>query len=345
MVLNEAQQQALGGWLALAIGADAVEISCCERLGGGAIQENVALDVSVQGGPRAGLHALVLRTDAPSAVAESRSRIEEFEILRVAHGAGVKVPEPWAACPDPGVLGRPFAVMGRVAGEARGVRLVRDPEVIARGDAIVAEVAAELAKLHRIAPEPSLLPFVRVPQGPTHLARIADLRRGFDRLAEAQPVFEWGLRWLELGMPAALELRLVHADCRTGNVMVEAGGVTAILDWEFARFSDPLEDLGWFLARCWRFGAVNRHAGGIGSREAFLAAYEAARGRPVPRSVLPYWELFATIRWGMIAIMQAQRHYTGGERSLELALTAHVVPVLEREVLAYVEAIERGETR
>jgi aminoglycoside phosphotransferase (APT) family kinase protein len=115
-----------------------------------------------------------------------------------------------------------------------------------------------------------------------------------------------------------------------------------VLDWEFARYGNPLEDLGWFLARCWRYGRWEREAGGIGSRAAFLDAYETAAGHAVDRSRIPLFELLATLRWAVIALMQARRHYSGEERSLELALTLHVVPTLEQDILAYVDAIERG---
>ena len=41
----------------------------------------------------------------------------------------------------------------------------------------------------------------------------------------------------------------------------------------------------------------------------------------------------AHVRWAVIACQQAARHVCSGEESLELALTAHVVPELELEVL------------
>ncbi len=161
-------------------------------------------------------------------------------------------------------------------------------------------------------------------------------------MGEVQPVVEWGLRWLERHLPAVEPVRLIHADFRTGNFMVEEGRLVAVLDWEFARYGNPLEDLGWFLARCWRHGRWEREAGGIGSRAAFLDAYEAAAPGPLERALIPLFELLATLRWAVIALMQARRHYSGEEPSLELALTLHVVPTLERDILDYVQAIERG---
>ena len=53
----------------------------------------------------------------------------------------------------------------------------------------------------------------------------------------------------------------------------------------------------------------------------------------VDRARIGYWEIMAHVRWAVIALQQAERHASGGEDSLELALTAHVVPGLELEIL------------
>ena len=78
----------------------------------GAIQDNFALTVQCQGGPYEGMHELVVRSDAPSKVAASLSRSEEFAVLQVAFNAGVTVPEPLWMCEDTEVLGAPFLSWG-----------------------------------------------------------------------------------------------------------------------------------------------------------------------------------------------------------------------------------------
>lgn len=329
----------LEAWLARTLDARSVRIGAARRLSGGAIQDNVGLELEVEGGPRAGRHALVLRRDAPSTVAVSRSRLEEFALLEAAHRAGVPVPEPWCACGDPAVLGKPFYLMARVEGEARGARLVKDPAVAARGPELAAELGRALARIHGLRPPLPDLPFLEIPAEPLAV-RIAELRGHLDRLGEPQPVLEWGLRRLERARPGSGEITLVHADFRTGNLMLREGRLVAVLDWEFACLSDPLEDLGWMLAKCWRFGAVERECGGLGPREPFLAAYEAASGRRVDRRAVRWFELLATLRWAVVALLQAERHTSGRERSLELALTAHLVPQLEADVLDYLTLLE-----
>ena len=65
------RQFALADFLRTASGADAVEITRLELLGGGAIQENWGVDASFERGRLAGSQRLVLRTDAATGVPSS----------------------------------------------------------------------------------------------------------------------------------------------------------------------------------------------------------------------------------------------------------------------------------
>src|SRR3546814_20264189 len=75
----------------------------------------------------------------------------------------------------------------------------------------------------------------------------------------------------------------------------------------FASWSDPLEDVGWLCARCWRFGADDREVGGFGDRADFQRGYEAETGRAVAWRAVPYWEVLATVRWAIIALHPGER--------------------------------------
>jgi aminoglycoside phosphotransferase (APT) family kinase protein len=150
-----------------------------------------------------------------------------------------------------------------------------------------------------------------------------------DGLGAAEPALEWGLNRLEAEAPPPASPVLCHRDFRSGNYMVEAGRLTAVLDWEFAGWSDPAADLGWLTAPCWRFARPDLAAGGVGTRADLYAGYAALA--PLPEDArVRYWERMATARWVVIALLQAARP----EPSLELALTAHVVPELLLDLLA-----------
>ncbi len=321
-------------------GAGSVSVTS-RQLGGGAIQENYALDAVIDDGPMRGSHAWVLRTDAPSGVAVSRTREEEFALLSAARDAGVTVPQPLWLCTDTAVAGRPFYIMERLSGTADGRRLVQSDWSPAQRSAIVAALGGELARIHRIAPAASGLAFLEPPAAPPAARRIAQYRAYLDELTDPQPVLEWGLRWLELHAPGHEETVLCHCDFRTGNIMIDGDRVTGILDWEFADYSSPLEDLGWLCARCWRFGADEFEAGGIGGKDDLVNAYQRESGRTVGPDELTWWQIMAEVRWGVIALQQAARHLSGGETSLELALTGYMVPEMEMNLIKAITRMER----
>jgi aminoglycoside phosphotransferase (APT) family kinase protein len=244
----------------------------------------------------------------------------------------VKVPEPLGLCADAGVLGKPFYVMRRLDGTALGHILVNDAKWPGDRAKLARELGGELAKLHSISPPCDDLRFLKVPDGAPALAAIAEYRAWLDAYRDPRPALEFALRWLEREAPPKGDLALCHRDFRTGNYMVDAHGLTGILDWEFAGWSDPAEDLGWFCAKCWRFGRWDREAGGVGARADFLAGY----GKPVDPDALRYWEIMAHARWAVIALQQGERFVGGGQASLDLALTGRRIAELEFELLSMI---------
>lgn len=322
--MDETRRAALNAWLG-------VEITQASLLSGGAIQQNWALTLSDG-------QEWVLRTDNAATLAVSLPRSAEYALLRAAHAEGVTVPEPLMVCEDRSVIGTPFFVMRRVRGTATGFRLAKAAAAQGGDDALVRALGAELARIHRITPPRADLDFLGEPPADAGAAFIASMRARLDEGGTPRPAVEWGLAALERHLPPPLPPVLNHNDFRTGNLMVEGHAVTAVLDWEFAAWGDPHADLGWFCAPCWRFGNRALEAGGLGSRAAFVEGY----GAGADPARLPFWELAASIRWAVIAADQGARHLSGVERSLELALTAQIIPELEMDILAQVEALDAG---
>ena len=338
---DEDGRSALAGWLTKAAGATNASVVDAERLGGGAIHENWRVDVDFEGGPHAGAEAFVLRAEGDATLAESHGVAAEFAIARAAFAAGVTVPEPlWEG--DATVLGRAFSVSRFVEGVAAGHLLVRDETLGGDRAALIARLGEELARIQTLTPGDAAaagLHFLPLPQPSPAFATIEEFRAALDAHPRPRPALEWGLRWLELHAPASEALVLVHGDYRTGNFLVGDGGLQGILDWEFARWGDPLEDAGWFGARCWRFNRYDRRAGGLGD----LGDFARGLGRELPPQGLHYWELMAHLRWALIAIHQGERHSSGRQPSLELALTGRIVDELEVEILTLIEEGEGGE--
>lgn len=319
------------------------------KLGGGAIQENWALSLELDGGAHDGKHALVLRTDAATAIAESRSRVQEFALIKAAHDAGMTVPEPLWLDASGAVIGKPFTILRRLSGVAeprlvlgRLSDLAESGEVEEPGEVLARHLGQELARLHQVVPAnaPSSLGFLPPTGDDLIHQRVAQYRAWLDRLPEAQPVLEWALNWVEDRAPAVERITLCHRDFRLGNIMIEDGELRGILDFEFAGWSDPDEDLGWFCARCWRFGAYDKEAGGLGSKAAFFAGYAEVSGRQPDPQRVRFWEIVAALRWALIALDQGERCLAGGERRIELALTALRAIECEYDLLLEIDGFD-----
>ncbi|MFQ5622255.1 MAG: phosphotransferase family protein [Paracoccaceae bacterium] len=307
-----------------------VEIVDSARFSEGAIQENWSLELKFPDGAK---RMVVLRTDSASSIAASHSRAEEFQLLRAAWTAGVMVPEPLHCCTDPAVIGKQFILMQYVDGVALGPKVVRDETLGGDRKALVGELGRQLARIHKITPKTHSFDFLPDPPRDAGLAAVSAMRNYLDALSGPRPVLEWALRWLGRYAPKPSEVVLVHHDFRTGNYLLNDHGLAAILDWEFAGWSEPHEDIGWFTAMCWRFSGREKEAGGIGARGDFYRGYEAESGRRIEPERVYWWEVAAHLRWAIIALQQAERFLVGGERDLELALIGHRVVEMEAEIL------------
>jgi aminoglycoside phosphotransferase (APT) family kinase protein len=256
------------------------------------------------------------------------SRAREFALQRALHRAGLRVAEPLFMCCDADVHGAPFYLMRLMPGEANGARIVAS----GANEALAVDLADALARLHAL-DWGERLHILGSPPADAGAARLDEIARLLAADDEPHPVAAWALDWLRGNKPAPAAPVLCHGDFRTGNYLVANRRLGAILDWDFAGWSDPDEDLAWFCSACWRFGAFDREAGGIAGREAFIRAYEARAGRRIDPARLRWWEVMAALRWLAIALKQRDRYLKQGERSLDLALTGRRPAECELEIL------------
>jgi len=300
-----------------------VRVSGLRRLAGGASRELWSLDADWEAGAPGGARrmALVLRRDPPGRTGDFSERRVEFELLRRAAASRVPVPRVHWACSDSEVLETPFFLMDRLEGETIPRRLLRDDAYAAAREGMVDDLGAILARIHAIDVDRRRLRGLARP-GPERSAAEDQLALAVAAVHELapdpHPVLELAARWLEARLPRSDRQTLVHGDYRIGNVMFDARGVVAILDWELAHVGDPVEDLGWLCTKAWRFGSA-QPAGGIGTREALLEAYEKAGGGPVSLEHLRFWEALGSFKVAVVFIRQAHVHLSGAMPSLELA--------------------------
>ena len=287
------------------------------QLSGGASRETWSFDAG------RGLVLQLDRLDADGAPGRD-PRPPQAPLLRAAAEAGVPVAPVVAAGEEDAVLGPAWVVLERVDGTADPGRILAG-EGVPDAPALLDDLAAALAAVHRMKTEGLEL---AEPDDP-----LADLLATHDELGEPHPVFELAFRELRATRPAESRHCLVHGDFRMGNLLVGPSGVTAVLDWELTHVGDPLEDVGWICIRAWRFGRPDRPAAGLGSREQLAAAYERHAGVEVNRDALRWWELFGTVRWGVICVIQAFTHLSGAARSLEHAVIGRRACEVEWDLL------------
>ena len=200
----------------------------------------------------------------------------EFRLLQILRAEGLAVPTPLYLEQSGELFPTPFLVVEYVEGKTE----------FAPADlpACIAQLAAFLARLHRVDGTRPDLPF---------LPRQEELcaRRLRDRPARLDESLDEGRvrATLEAAWPLTQHNPTVvlHGDFWPGNVLWRSGALAAVVDWEDAALGDPLADLGnGRLELLWAFGPeamldFTRH---------YLALH------PVDLSNLPYWDLYAALR-------------------------------------------------
>lgn len=279
----------------------------------GASRTTYAVTIGDDRGDR-GDEAIIVRA-APAAEPGAGGLRSEVDVLRAALEAGVPVPEVLDlsdSSDEDSVLGFPYAVMRFVDGESIARRILRDDAYGPIRADFARQAGTALGRIHAMEPSSTGLEHTGDP--------IEALHTLFGReYADAPAGLVLAVDWLDRHRPAAAPTdTVVHGDFRLGNLLITPDRISAVLDWELAHLGDPMEDLGWLCTKAWRFG-VPRPVAGMGSRADLLDAYAQVAGWRPTEDTLRWWELYATVRWGLICGAQANRYLDGTERSMELA--------------------------
>ena len=245
----------------------------------------------------------------------------EVALLRAAEAGGVPVPHVVAS----GSQGQPYIITERAPGEAIPRRILRDPTL----DNVLAGLAFRcgevLARLQQI--DPATGP------GLDRDDVLSSLRDQADEIGLVRPVIELAFSWLFGHRPPPSPKVLVHGDFRLGNLLIDHRGLSAVLDWELAHVGDPLEDLGYLCVPSWRFGA-SLPVGGFGTYQQLFDGYRSVTGGPpVDPVAFRWWQVFATLRWGVICGKQVETFLAGRVRSHELAAIGRRIAETERDLL------------
>ena len=223
--------------------AEGVSASGVKVLTGGFSKVTVLFTKNEKGAPAANL---VLRRDLPVPFMK-KAVLDEFPLLQRLHRAGVRVAEPCWTESDNGVFGGAFMVSRCVAGTSNPGEWKQHPGAAKQ---VAIELAEVLAQLHGL--DLGKLGYGADIAGKSAGQGVADEiawwaeRYSEWKAAGSYPLIDIPLAWLQQNIPQhlyAMPARVVHGDVGFHNLMVDMGKVTALLDWEFSHFGDPMEDL------------------------------------------------------------------------------------------------------
>lgn len=229
--------------------------------------------------------AIVIRKDSPGLPTGS-SVTSEFPVLQEMVEIGVPVPAPLWIEPDPDICSGAFMGVSFAKGTPANQIVPSDPAIRCQWARSTADV---LGRLHAR----TALPGTDVRESIAAEINALDARM-LARERAPHPGLLIGLRWLQrnldrlAGRPACR----IHGDVGYHNMLMEDGRIAALLDWEFSRIGDPVEDLA----------SVKPFMDQIDSWDEFYGAYQAAGGFTVDRRAEAYFTVWQETR-NMVACL------------------------------------------
>lgn len=107
--------------------------------------------------------------------------------------------------------------------------------------------------------------------------------------ADGEPLITFGLHWLRRHVPSEVDrVALVQGDTGPGNFLFEGDRLTAVVDFEWAHFGDPMEDLGHLRLRDFFFPS--------GCLLRALLRYEELTGTAVDLDKIRYYTIQPLLR-------------------------------------------------
>ena len=205
---------------------------------------------------------------------------DEFRILQIVQGLGVKTQTPYLLDTSGTILPTPYLVIEYIEGAPTYA-----PVDVTH---YAAQVATQLAKLHGIeyGTDHAQIDLTFLPQQAPRLTRKLATRPALldDALQEGRIRVALDEVW---PLPARRAPALLHGDFWPGNLLWQGDELVAVIDWEDAEVGDALADVATTrLDMLWIMGAD--------AMQTFTQTYQALTDCDF--ALLPYWDLLAALR-------------------------------------------------
>jgi aminoglycoside phosphotransferase (APT) family kinase protein len=218
------------------------------------------------------------------------------------------------------VLGRPFFVMERAAGQVYEMESPADiaDETVVR---MCQSLVEQLAAIHTVDLKRTGLD--ALDNGGDHLDRELDhWAAEMNRVRrDALPALERLYLALRETKPQPCpKVTLVHGDAKPGNFAFTDGEVSAVFDWEMTTVGDTLTDVGWLEMLWMQPVGINTHPAAP-TIDALLAHYESVSGVKVANR--SWYRAFNAYKMAVICLIGAMLIEDGHSDDQKLVLAAY----------------------
>jgi len=300
------------------------------------LQQKIKQLVPLTGGASADINRIILANEDELIVRRTLSqeksvmaipKILEAKIQKVVKKNGAPVPAIIFEFSEGEEIGEGY-VMEAIPGETIPRKILRDVKFATAREKLPFEIGKSLAKIHQ-----TKLDDLKALDQVTFSDSLEKLFQVYLSFNQPQPVFDLAFKWLEAQKLTEYGDVLVHGDFRFGNFIISEENFESIIDWELAHIGNPMEDLGWLCVRSWRFGNVEKRVGGLGDIKDLIAGYESNSDIKIDESQLDVWQLYGSLRWGVICMMQTFAHLSGMVNSVEKAAIGRRVSETEFDLM------------
>ncbi|MDC3045923.1 phosphotransferase family protein [Gammaproteobacteria bacterium] len=300
------------------------------------LQQKIKQLIPLTGGASADINRIILANEDELIVRRTLSqeksvmaipKILEAKIQKVVKKNGAPVPAIIFEFSEGEEIGEGY-VMEAIPGETIPRKILRDEKFSTAREKLPFEIGKSLAKIHQ-----TQLDDLKALDQVTFSDSLEKLFQVYLSFNQPQPVFDLAFKWLEAQELTDYGDVLVHGDFRFGNFIISEENLESVIDWELAHIGNPMEDLGWLCVRSWRFGNVEKRVGGLGDVKDLIAGYESNSDIKIEESQLDIWQLYGSLRWGVICMMQTFAHLSGMVNSVEKAAIGRRVSETEFDLM------------